>query len=76
MTKHFTISQIAENLKNKNDEVREAENLSIEFGDVQKVIESKPMQAPQNSVDFVLNFSKAFKTEKLNNGDYAEMIIN
>ena len=76
MTKHSTISQITEHPGNENDEVREAENLNLEFGDVQKVIESKPIEAPQKSVDFVLNFSKAFKTEKLNNGDYAEMIIN
>jgi hypothetical protein len=76
MTKNSTISQLTENTKNEIDDVRETESLNQEFGDVQKVIENKPIQAPQKSVDFVLNFGKAFKTEKLNNGDYAEMIIN
>jgi hypothetical protein len=76
MTKNSTIIQFTENTKNEIDDVREAENLNKEFGEVQKVIDNKPIEAPQKSVDFVLSFSKAFKTKKLNNGDYAEMIIN
>jgi hypothetical protein len=75
MTKNFTNSQLIDS-KNKTDDFSSAENLNLELGEIQKVLDNQQIQAPQKSVDFILNFSKTYKTEKLNNGDYAEMIIN
>jgi hypothetical protein len=76
MVKNSTRSQFIDNSKNEADLNDGAERLDSEFNDVHKIIENKQIQAPQKSVDFVLNFSKAFKTEKLNNGEYTDMIIN
>jgi hypothetical protein len=76
MVKNSTSSQIIDNSKNKADYNNGAERLDAEFNKVQKIIENKQIQAPQKSVDFVLNFSKAYKTEKLKNGEYTDMIIN
>jgi hypothetical protein len=76
MVKNSTRSQFIEKNGNITDHDHDSESLNIEFHDVQKVIEDKQIKAPQKSVDFILNFSKAFKTKKLKNGDYTEMLIN
>lgn len=34
------------------------------------------MQAPQKSVNFILAFIKAYKTNLLKNGTYAEIVVN
>jgi hypothetical protein len=76
MVKNSTSSQLIDNSKNKIDYEAASESLNKEFDDVQKVIENHHIQAPQKAVNFVLNFSKVFKTKKLNNGEYTEMITN
>jgi len=73
MVKNSTSSNFIE--KTESDKSKGAD-LQKEFSDVHKVIETKQLKAPRKCVDFILNFSKAFKTKKLKNGDYAEMIIN
>jgi len=76
MTKNSTITHFIE----KKDETAEAEivneKLNSEYADLIGHLESCKIEAPQKSVNFILNFSKAYRAEKLSNGNHAEMIIN
>lgn len=76
MTKNSTSSHFIENTKKETNDENKLQTLNSEFADIQNAIENQQIQAPQKSVDFILNFNKAYKTEKLENGEYAEMIIN
>ncbi len=76
MTKNSTITNFIE----KKDEVTEEENLNeklnSEYADVMSHLESIQIKAPQKSVNFILNFSKAYRAKKMSNGSHTEMIIN
>jgi hypothetical protein len=76
MTKSSTITNFIE----KKDEVTEEkilnENLNSEYADIIDHLESHQLEPSQKSVDFILNFSKAYRAKKMSNGNHTEMIIN
>jgi hypothetical protein len=72
MTKNSTSSYFIEKEKNR----KETESLNTEFSDIQNALDKVEIEAPQKSVDFILNFSKVYKTDKLSNGEYTDVVTN
>ena len=76
MIKNSTINS---NIKDLNDEIKDAlteKAIETEFEDVITKLNKLNIHAPQKSVNFICNFSKAYKIKKLKNGCNTEMIIN
>ena len=73
MTKISTT--ILKNYKTQED-AEEITAIQQEFADVFNKLREIKLEAPSKSVDFILNFSKAYKTVPLKNGSNAEMLIN
>jgi hypothetical protein len=73
------ISTTIKNNETTNEEQAEVSDIT-EVDKQTKVIlkhfNKNKIKAPQKSVDFILGFSKAFRNERLSNGENAEMLIN
>jgi hypothetical protein len=76
MTKSSTITNFIEKRDETAEEKVENEKLKSEYDDLIGHLGSYQIEAPQKSVNFILNFSKAYRAMKMSNGNHAEMIIN
>jgi Ran GTPase-activating protein (RanGAP) involved in mRNA processing and transport len=75
MTKISTLLLKKNRLFEETDEIYAA-NIKHEFADVLKKLENKEIEAPQKSVNFILNYSKALKVIPLNDGIFASILTN
>jgi hypothetical protein len=76
MTKSSTITNFIEKKEEVTEEKTLNENLNSEYADIIDHLELNQLEPSQKSVDFILNFSKAYRAKKMSNGNHTEMIIN
>ena len=53
-----------------------AKNLGLDFADVLNKLSHEKLEAPQKSVNFIINFSKAFRRIPIKDSPLTEMLIN
>ena len=76
MTKISTPIQQIATTGLEQPEVSKYEEIDNSLNEVLQHLNHKKIKAPQKSVDFILRFSKAFRTKRLSNGENVEMLIN
>jgi hypothetical protein len=60
----------------RTEEDTKARKLNNEFADVLNALDTEKREAPQESVNFILSFSKAYRSIPLKECPNGEMLIN
>jgi len=76
MIRNFTTIKQIEPNRMEQPEVTNSNEIENSLKNVLQHFNQEKIEAPAKSVDFILRFSKAYRTERLSNGENFEMLIN